>query len=166
MHRKIKARTVTGIALLLFGLLVGLFGNEYLLSSASASDAKYGVVSVTATGISAAALSGGVTSSAIDFGSPWGASEMAWHAAVTVGTTTDVQVTCEESPDNVTWYHICFCSGSATSICQQQKLSFDVTATANFSVAWKPRTRYMRCSFEDLAAGTGTITVVGSRVSL
>ena len=121
---------------------------------------------VPETGVSADALNGGVTSDTINIGEDWPGSTLTWQAVVTPGTTTDVQATCEESADGTVWVKIMHCSDSATSTCLEQKLSYDVTTTPAFSLLIeKVRAQYMRCSFEDLASGNGTISasaVVGS----
>lgn len=144
-----------------------------LASTAHAESARFKFVSASApsigqyTDIDGDALSGGVTSRAISMTPPreWGSSAMAWHLAVTPGTTTTVTISCEESPDSTTWFTLPFCSPEPTSTCAQLKLEFPVAPAGinNWSFAVRPRAQYVRCKFEDEAAGDGTIVVTGTR---
>jgi hypothetical protein len=119
------------------------------------------------TGIAAGTLNGGVTSTGINMApsNRFGSTAMVWHIVVVPGTTTDVSVTCQESADNSTWHTLPFCSNEATSTCAQIKLKFPVSVGGinEWSFATSPMAQYTRCTFEDEASGSGTITVTGTR---
>lgn len=115
--------------------------------------------SVPETGLSGDALSGGATSDTINMGEKWWGSTLDWQVTITAGTTTDVQVTCEESVDGSTWVWLMGCTSATTSNCLIQKLNYSMAEATGFSVLIeKVRAQYIRCSFEDLAAGDGTIS--------
>lgn len=88
--------------------------------------------------------------------------ELALHGVVTVGTTTQVDVQCEESHDNSTWAFVHYCTDQATSVCTIQTLQFDVSTTATVSLVLKTRAPYVRCTFDDTSDGSGTIVVTGT----
>lgn len=138
-----------------------------LADTASASDAKFATISASTLSLNGAALNGGARSTAIDVGpNTWGSSEVSYQATITAGTTTAVTVSCEESADNKKWVWLPFCTNAASSACTKQTLVYTLASTPNFAVVVRPRARYLRCTFEDAAAGTGTISATATRVSL
>ena len=121
-------------------------------------------LTVSDTGINGDALSGGVVSSVIDMDSKIETNQIAWTVAVTAGTTTRVHVTCEESQDNSTWGYVPLCDGALpTASCSPDTREYTLTDGATFSTRWAFAQRYVRCTFEDPDAGTGTVIVTGSR---
>lgn len=147
-----KAKLITIATVLLFATVAHASPRYRFYAAADGG-------SVPETGLSADALSGGATSDTINMGEKFYGSTLDWHVTITAGTTADVQVTCEESMDGSTWVNIMGCTSATTSNCLIQKLNYSMAEATAFSVLIeKVRTQYMRCTFEDLAAGNGTIS--------
>jgi hypothetical protein len=124
------------------------------------------VIALTAsdTGLSGAALSGGATTSTINMLDAIETNQLALKAVVTAGTTTAVRVSCEESEDGSTWGYIPVCdSSSPVSACVPDVREFTLSSGTEFVTRWPVAQQYVRCTFEDPSAGTGTVTVTGSR---
>lgn len=81
---------------------------------------------------------------------------------VTVGSSASMDVSCEESDDNSAWAFVYHCTDLAISVCVVQQLRFDISTTAIVSLVLRTRAPYVRCTFDDLADGNGTIVVTGT----
>lgn len=86
-----------------------------------------------------------------------------FNALVTPGTTSDMTVSCEESPDNSNWSWIPECVGGTTKTCGKAVLDFpDIETVTDVSVIVHGTQGYVRCTFDDSADGTGTLILYGS----
>ena len=154
-----KIKILAPLAVLLFCATANATPRFRVYAAADGGD-------VPETGVAADALSGGVTSDTINIGEQWPGSTIDWQVVVVAGTTADVQVSCEESADGTTWVWIMGCTSASTSNCLVQTLNYSMAAATAFSVlVERVRAQYIRCTFEDLAAGSGTVSasaVVGS----
>ena len=88
--------------------------------------------------------------------------ELHLTGVVTAGTSASMDVSCEESHDNTTWAFVHHCTDAAIATCAIQYLRYDISTTATVSVVLKTRAPYVRCTFDDLADGSGTIVVTGT----
>ena len=132
-----------------------------------ADSQKFAVLTAVQTGLDGGNLAGGITSSTISMGQAFYGSTLDFQVVVTLGTTTDIEVSCEESVDGATWVWLMFCQSRAAADCDLQTLEYDVATTPNFSLLIeRVRAPFMRCTFEDIAAGTGAISstaIVGAQ---
>lgn len=153
--------------------LLGLF-----LFHPSATDAATAVVGsngiqLTATdfGISAANLSDTPVSSAIDMENTVASNQLSLTISITPGTTTSITVRCSDSVDNSSnsYSQIGICDGNASATCapdiRTYAMSDYTTQTGKkiISSNWRTKKRYVKCTLDDAADGTGTVTVTGTR---
>jgi len=89
--------------------------------------------------------------------------EVLFHGDLTAGSTTAIDVTCEESIDGTLYAPIGHCTDAADATCGAQNLSFGVADELSWVV--KPRAPWLRCTLDDPADGTGTVIVTASMVS-
>lgn len=78
------------------------------------------------------------------------------QANVTAGTTTNMQVSCETSNDDTTWFWVNSCASGTCTVAAQD---YDVSSVTKHEVPLTVTQRYIRCTFDDSADGTGTVDV-------
>ena len=86
--------------------------------------------------------------------------ELTYHMDVTAGTTTDITIECAESTDNTAWFTIPHCTDADPATCGTATATYGITDT---SVTVKPRAQYARCTFDDVADGTGTLEATATK---
>ena len=117
-------------------------------------------ITASQTGVSAAALSGGVTTSAIPMGSPsssvpYNQLTLSWSA--TVGSSTTMTVTCTGSVDGGSNYRaIERCADGSTYTCTAATWSYDLTTQTAGLINIPSNYSHIKCTFT--ATGTGTVT--------
>jgi hypothetical protein len=89
--------------------------------------------------------------------------------AVTPGTTTSITVICHESTDGVAWSRISQCDSLTPSTCKPKTKTYTladyttVSGVKTISSRWWTTKKWARCTVDDAADGTGTVTITGSR---
>lgn len=101
---------------------------------------------------------GAAQTAAIDLGSSR-AREVEFNLHFTAGTTTSADFTCEEAATNsaAEWTWITHTTDSSPGIVTKATARMDLTAMTKQAVTVKAKLRYLRCTIEDLADGTGSV---------
>ena len=117
------------------------------------------------TGVSAAALSGTPTTSAIDMEATWPTHQLSLTLAVTPGNSTAVVVKCYESQvaamTNPELISPCDSSGACSPDSRTYTLANYSGTVRYIPSRWIITKRYAKCSAYD--AGSGTVTITGVR---
>jgi hypothetical protein len=119
------------------------------------------------TGVTAASLSATPTTAAIDMEAVHPTNQLSLTLAVTPGTSLTVDVRCYESNNSTTWDQISFCDTASPSACIPDVRRFTLASYAGtvkyLPSRWALTKKYARCSVDDPADGTGTVTITGTR---
>jgi hypothetical protein len=120
------------------------------------------IITVADTGINGSALSGAPETLAIDVrGSTGIYTQTTLFADVTAGTSTSMTMTCNGSPDGVTYYNIMSClPGSAGAYtCSTWTPTYTLTTNTKIAINLPTNYGYIKCKFT--ASGNGTVVVTG-----
>jgi hypothetical protein len=147
-----------------FALIAVLAAAVLALPSDAQARGNYGHQSASATGFSSAqALSGGVTSSTINMGGGGTTSDYFTRTTLLMtvvwGTSVLLDVTVEVSWDGTNFFTDSRCTSAPTHDCSIRKWQFDPTDGTTFDLSWEPNAPYVRFTFTDPGAGSGTIVV-------
>jgi hypothetical protein len=119
------------------------------------------------TGVTAANLSATPTASTLNMEEGSSTNQLSLTLAVTPGTSLIVDVRCYESANGTTWDQISFCDTASPSACipdvRRYTLASYAGAVKYIPSRWAVTKKYARCSADDPADGTGTVTVTGTR---
>lgn len=126
-------------------------------------------IPVAESGVNGENLSATPVSDAINMTAGKQTNQLALTVLVTPGTSTRVQVYCEESTDKVKWSQINFCDSASPSACtkdvRQYTLSGYTTVGGTKAIAsrWSIKRTWARCTLDDPDDGTGTVVLTGER---
>ena len=160
------AREAAQLGVEIIGFASGMLFNEHSLAHGSESDREKARGAVEHIFATAQALSGGVTSSAIDMGATPAAgyyTRVVLEMTVVWGTSTTMDVTGEYSSNGTDWFAISRCTSAATHICAPRKWQFDPTDGTAVSLEYMVGAPWVRFTLEDAGAGTGTVVVSAVR---
>lgn len=121
------------------------------------------------TGVEDADLADTPATSAIHMEASQVTNQLSLTVAVTPGTTTVVDVWCEESVNGVNFDQIAVCDTASPSACSPDVRRFtlaDYTAVSGvyyLAVRYAITKKWARCKADDAADGTGTVTITGAR---
>lgn len=123
-----------------------------------------GAGNTISTGVNAADLADSPRTSTMRTTDPV-KTQIALGLIVASGTSTDVTITCEWTPDETNWFFHddCAYDSAGNYDCVQASWSFAMSTSTNYKhtfllPAFGVATR---CTFDDAADGSGTISVVG-----
>lgn len=124
---------------------------------------NWGAQSASKTGFAATtALSGGVTSSAINMGKGQATtyfSKVTLLMTIIWGGTVLLDITGEYSWNGTDFFTIMRCTSATTHICDPRKWQFDPTDGTTLSLGYPTNAPYLRFTFDDPGTDTGTIIV-------
>lgn len=128
-------------------------------------------LTATDTGLTAAAIAAVKTTDPIHMeGKGKYSNQLSMTWAVTAGTSATIRVTCYESKDKSSNYaQIGFCDTSSPSVCHPDVREFtlsEYTAVGGVlyvKTRWEIAEQWVKCSIVDPLAGSGTVTVTGTR---
>ncbi len=117
-------------------------------------------ITASQLGLSAAALSGGVTSTPVyllNQSSAVSFNQVTFQLGVTKGTSSTMTATCAGSVDyGVTYRSIERCADGTTFTCTAATWSYDLTTQTSFLLNVPVNYTHLKCTFT--ATGTGTLT--------
>lgn len=125
-------------------------------------------VSATTTGITAANLANTPTTSGVNMEEGRATNQLSLTLAVTPGTSLVVDVRCYESQSGTAWDQIALCdSVTPKSACHPDVRTFtlaDYSGSVKYiTTRWAIKKKYAKCSADDPADGSGTVTITGAR---
>lgn len=124
-------------------------------------------ITATDTGINGGSMSATLVSNGINMTATRQTNQLALTLLVTPGSTTRVQVYCDESTDKAKWSQIntCDSAGACTLDKRTYTLSGYATVGGTKAIAsrWAPRRTWVRCTVDDPDDGTGTVILTGER---
>jgi hypothetical protein len=122
-------------------------------------------ITATTSGLAAAALNGGSTTDTIEMKGMSLFTQATLMAAVTAGTSLVMTVTCESSVNGSDFFDVMACSSAGSGVynCYTWTPTYDLTANTSIVINLPSNYPYIRCTFTDPVAGTGTVTVTGFR---
>lgn len=141
--------------------------NTLLLLALLASEPAIPVLAAE-TGVTAANLSATPATLGINMEASRATRTLSLLLAVTPGTTTVVDVTCYESSDGTHWATVNVCDATSPKrVCAPDVRSYTLanyTGSVRYlSSSWAITKKWAKCTADDAADGTGTVSVTGSR---
>lgn len=94
----------------------------------------------------------------IPVGKHGGIAELAFD--VTRGTSATMTASCEHSSDDSTWVWMGSTNAAGTSIVAV--ITYDLTLETKLTLTVVTKLRYVRCTLDDAANGSGTIIILGN----
>lgn len=162
-----RERVPTIVITAVLTALVVLAGNTWASYTAPARTLAEASVGATlpktydaaATGINGGDLADTLTSTSIDMWQGQVYTEIVYHMDVTAGTTVAISVECEESDDDTVFFDIPHCTDADPSVCTPATMTYGIT---DASVLVRPRAQHVRCIFDDILDGTGTLVLTAT----
>jgi hypothetical protein len=127
-------------------------------------------ISSTVSGVAAEDLADTPVTDAINMEAGQVSNQLSLTLSITPGTSLLVDVSCAESSDGTNYGAIVLCDSDDPSACVPDTRRFtfsDFTADASgdyqISTRWPVTKKWVKCTVDDPADGTGEITITGSR---
>jgi hypothetical protein len=122
-----------------------------------------------ASGIDGEDLADTPLSDAINMELSEATNQLSLTLAITPGTSATVDVQCYESVAGTTYSQISYCTNAVPAVCKpdvrRHTLSdYDTVGSVKIiATRWAVTKKFVKCSVDDPADGTGTVVVTGTR---